>query len=269
MLIDLHTHTQPLSYDSFLHPDDLIERSRKAGLDAVVLSEHDWAWEPEAVQALAKRHNYPVFAAIEINTEDGHMLAYGLHEYIYGMHRAHELAGHVERIDGVMVAAHPYRRQMPWRWDDEQEYLDALARAESNDAYRFVAGLEVLNGRGTLKENSFAQRLAAEMGMPGTGGTDSHQRTDIGKTATYFERDITTEQELIEEIRGGRFWAVDLTGGKLTEDPRRYAVPDDVDAAWAAEVELRRAREAADTPEFRNRPHGHPHVHAGQGSRSG
>jgi hypothetical protein len=221
------------------------------------------------VLALAKRHDYPVWAGIEINTEDGHMLAYGLHEYIYGMHRAHELAGHVERFDGVMVAAHPYRRQMPWRWDDEQEYLDALGRAESNDAYRFVAGLEVVNGRGTMKENSFAQRLAREMGMPGTGGTDSHQRTDIGKTATYFERDISSEQELIEEIRRGRFWAVDLTGGELTEDATRYAVPDDVDAIWTAEAALRQEREVAGKPEFRDRPAGHPHVHAALDTHSG
>lgn len=262
MLIDLHTHTQPLSYDSFLHPDDLIERSRAAGLDAIVLSEHDFAWDPEAVRALAKRHNYPVWAGIEINTEEGHALVYGLHEYIYGMHRAHELAGHVANVDGVMIAAHPYRRQMPWRWDDEQEYLDALARAESNDMYRFVAALEILNGRGSLKENNFAQRLATTMGMPGSGGTDSHQRSDIGKTATYFDAAISTERELIEAIRSGRFWAVDRTGGDLTEDRVHYDVPADLDAIWAQQAEQRRERELAGAPEFRDRPAEDPHVHA-------
>jgi predicted metal-dependent phosphoesterase TrpH len=262
MLIDLHSHTQPLSYDSYLHPDDLVERSRAAGLDAVVVSEHDFAWEPEAVRALSKRHNFPVFGAIEINTEDGHMLCYGLYEYIYGMHRAHELAGHVANIDGVMIAAHPYRRQMPWRWDDEQEYLDALARAESNAAYQYAAGLEVVNGRGTHKENAFADRLALTMGMPGSGGTDSHQRTDIGKTATYFDRDIKSDEDLIEAIRAGQFWAIDLTKGSLTEDTVRFDVPTDINARWAAEAELRREREAAGAPEFRDRPHDHPHVHS-------
>ncbi len=180
MLIDLHTHTHPLSWDSFLHPDELVERSRAAGLDAVVLSEHDWAWEPEKVRELAKRHDFPVFAAMEINTEDGHILVYGLHEYVFGMHRAHELAGHVDKVDGVMVAAHPYRRQMPWRWDDPQEYVDALERAEAYVAFRFSVSLEALKGRGTLKENRFAQDLVRAMGMPATCGTDSHQITDIG-----------------------------------------------------------------------------------------
>ena len=230
MLIDLHTHTHPLSWDSYLHPDDLVERSKQAGLDAIVLSEHDWAWEPEAVRALSQRHNFPVFAGMEINTEDGHILVYGLHEYAYCMHRSHELAGHADRVGGVMVAAHPYRRQMPWRVDDEQDYREALLRAQANGAYRFVAALEILNGRGTVKENNFSLALAQEMGMPGTGGTDSHQRTDIGKTATYFERDVHTEQELIEEIRAGRVRAVDLTTGELTDDARLHRVPDDLAA---------------------------------------
>ena len=38
MLIDLHTHTRALSWDSDLDLDELIERSRKAGLDGVCLT---------------------------------------------------------------------------------------------------------------------------------------------------------------------------------------------------------------------------------------
>ncbi len=234
MLIDLHTHTHPGSWDSFLHPDELVERSREAGLDAVVLSEHDWAWEPEAVRALAKRHNFTVIAGMEINTEDGHILVYGMHKYVFGMHRSHELAGHVHESDGVMVAAHPYRRQTPWDWEKPQEYVDAIERAKRNPAYHLVAALEVLNGRGQLRENRFTEDLAREMGMPGTGGTDSHEAKDIGKTATYFERDVHNERELIEELRAGRCWAVDLTRGGLTQDPVRFGVPDDLHDRWRA-----------------------------------
>ncbi len=53
MLIDLHTHTQPLSHDSLLSPDELIEAARAAGLDAVCLTEHDFVWGPEEVRALS------------------------------------------------------------------------------------------------------------------------------------------------------------------------------------------------------------------------
>ena len=62
--------------------------------------------------------------------------------------------------------------------------------------------------------------------MPGTAGTDSHSRSDIGRVATEFERDIHDVAGLIEELKAGRFDAVDLTGTPhrldltaLTSDP--------------------------------------------------
>ena len=48
------------------------------------------------------------------------------------------------------------------------------------------------------------------MCMPGTGGTDSHAIQDIGKCATHFDHEIQDVRGLIEEIKAGRFYAVDL-----------------------------------------------------------
>ncbi len=217
MLIDLHTHTRPLSWDSYLDPHDLIERSRKAGLDGICLSEHDYCWDPEEVAKLAKKHSYLVLPAIEINTEDGHILCYGIHRYIYGMHRVHELAEHVREANGAMVAAHPYRRQMPWNIKDDREYDEALERAARNAAYSYCQGLERINGRGSVKENTFSARLCDKMGMPGTAGTDAHAISDIGKCATEFDRRIESLDDLIEELHAGRFRPVSLVpAGVLT-----------------------------------------------------
>ena len=217
MLIDLHTHTRPRSWDANLTPDELIERSRAAGLDGIVLSEHDFCWEPEEVRALASRHSFLVLHGIEVNTEGGHILAYGIDSYVYGMHRAHKLAEVVEGAGGVMVAAHPYRRQMPWHVDDEREYEEALERASRNPAYRYCIALEKINGRGKVEQNAFAARLCELMGMAGTAGTDSHASGHIARCATYFERRIEDIQGLIEELKAGRFQAVALTAEGLSE----------------------------------------------------
>ena len=216
MLIDLHTHTKPLSWDSYLTPDELVERSKAAGLDGIVLSEHDFAWDPQEIRALAQRHDFPVFHGMEVNTEDGHILVYGIERYVYGMHRSFELARMVEEARGAMVAAHPYRRQMPWYIDNEREYQDALERAARNPAYGHCAALEKINGRGTKKENDFSARLCEHMGMPGTAGTDAHARIDIGRCATEFERRIGTIEELIDELKAGRFRPVDLSAVPVT-----------------------------------------------------
>jgi predicted metal-dependent phosphoesterase TrpH len=212
LLIDLHTHTRPYSWDSYLSPDDLVERSKQAGLDGICLSEHDYLWDPEEVYALGRRHSFLVLPAIEINTDDGHILVYGIDKYVYGMHRSGDLARHVEQARGAMVGAHPYRRHMPWHMQDERDYGDALARAARNVAFKHCVALEKLNGRGTVRENQFSAALCEHMNMPGTAGTDAHSISDIGRVATNFERDIHDVHELIEELKAGRFEAVDLTG---------------------------------------------------------
>lgn len=240
MLIDLHTHTHPGSWDSFLKADEMVERCKAAGLDGMVLSEHDWAWDLEEAKRIAQRHEFLVIPAMELNTEDGHFLVYGMHKYVYGMHRSHELAEHVREAGGIMVAAHPYRRQHPWNWESVKEWADALERAERNGGFRFPVALEVGNGRGKPNENSFSNRLQELMGFPGTAGSDSHAVADIGKAATYFERDIRGEQDLIEELRAGRCWPIDRTGGTVSSNPDFYSVPDDLHDRWAELAERRR-----------------------------
>ncbi len=220
MLIDLHSHTWPRSHDSVLNPDDLVERAKSAGLDAICFTEHDTVWDQREIEEMRARHNFLVLAGVEISTDDGHILAFGIDRYVFGMHRAPELARYVKQGGGVMVAAHPYRRQMPWFTRNEDEYRAALEKASRNPAYEFCNALEAVNGRGSDKENEFSRRLCEKMALPGTAGTDSHAISDIGKCATYFDREIQDERELIAEIKAGRFYPVDLRTG----DPVPVAV---------------------------------------------
>jgi hypothetical protein len=213
MLIDLHSHTWPRSHDSVLNPDDLIVRAKTAGLDAIVFTEHDTVWDHKSVDELRAKHDFLVLAGVEISTDDGHILVFGIDKYVFGMHRVRELASYVEKAEGVMVAAHPYRRQMPWFSRNEDEYQAALDKASRNPAYQYVQGLEELNGRGSEKENEFSKRLCEIMSLPGTGGTDSHAISDVGKCATFFEKTVHDERELIAEIKAGRFYPVDMRSG--------------------------------------------------------
>jgi predicted metal-dependent phosphoesterase TrpH len=191
-----------------------VQRAKRAGLDAIVFTEHDTLWDEKSLKEIRERHNFLVLAGVEISTDDGHILSFGIDKYVFGMHRSDQLAKHVSEADGAMVAAHPYRRQMPWYIRNDEEYEQALQRAMRNPSYQYCLALEELNGRGSDKENAFAKRLCDRMGMPGTGGTDSHAIQDIGKVATYFEREIHDERDLIRELQAGRFYAVDLRTGQ-------------------------------------------------------
>lgn len=209
MLIDLHAHTNPISWDSRLTPDELVELSKEAGIDGVCLTEHDFFWDVDECAALAKAHDFLVLPAIEVNTEHGHMLVYGLTKYRFGMHRIEQLAEMVEADGGAMVAAHPYRRYMPWYELDEADLKRGLERAEANPAYRHCVALETVHGRAAPQQNEFSERLRQTLGMAATGGSDAHQPSQVGRCATRFEREISSLADLVAELRAGRFEPVD------------------------------------------------------------
>ena len=95
MLIDLHNHSFPKSDDSVLDVDTLIDLYKQTGIDAVCLTEHDDFWSIEEAQTLSERHGFLVIPGTEINTDNGHVLVFGLTEYVFGMHKIEFLAEHV------------------------------------------------------------------------------------------------------------------------------------------------------------------------------
>ena len=215
MLIDLHTHTHPLSHDSLLSPDDLIDAAKEAGLDGVCLTEHDFFWEPETAADLSRRHNFLVIPGIEVNTEDGHIVVFGLERFVYGMHRMAELARMAADAGAVIIAAHPYRRQLPFELRHDGDWTHALERAVANPAYAHVQAIETHNGRGSDRENAFSAEVCARLSLPAVAASDAHERKDIGRCATDFERNITGLADLIEELQAARFRPVVLRSPNL------------------------------------------------------
>lgn len=203
-LIDLHTHTHPLSHDSSVTPDDLIVAAKRAGLDGICLTEHDFFWEPDAVHDLGVRHNFLVLAGVEVNTQYGHILVFGLERFVYGMHRIDDLVRMVADADGAMVAGHPYRRQLPFELEKEGDWSEALERTIRNDSYLHVNAIETFNGRGSRRQNDFSTEVCLRLGLPETAGSDTHSLTDVGTCATEFDVPIENVRDLINELKLGR-----------------------------------------------------------------
>ncbi len=210
MLIDLHCHTYPISWDSALTPDQMIELAKEAGVEGICFTEHDYFWDVAECEALAKKHDFLVLPGLEANTECGHMLAYGLQKYQFGMHRVEQLAAMVKAAGGVMIAAHPYRRYMPWYELSGEDLERSLGKAMENPAYKHCVALETLHGRGAPQQNDFSERLRQRLGMRGTGGSDAHQPNQVGRCVTRFEKNITSLGDLSAELQAGRFQPVDL-----------------------------------------------------------
>ncbi len=224
MIIDIHTHTYPTSVDSFIDADELIEEAKRIGLDGVCITDHDGFWDHREVYDLSRKHNFLVLPGCEVTTEEGHLLVYGLKKYIFGMHRASFVKEKLAREQGAMVVAHPYRRTYrKGAHTSRDAYYEMIERAARNHVFSMIDGVEVMNGRGMPEENAFSQDMAKWFGLPGTGASDAHKLDDLGSFATEFERSITCLDDLITELRAGRFRAVVLDESRV---PVPHAHPD-------------------------------------------
>ena len=212
MLIDLHTHTYPKSDDSFVSADELVDAARSLGLDGICITEHDDFWPAEDTAALTRRHGILVLSGSEINTDAGHVLAFGLDTYRFGMHKPEFLRAEADRHGAVLIAAHPYRRRfLADPGSDPEVRAGMLQRAVDDPMLRLFHAVESQNGRGLAVENCFAQDLRDELALPGTGGSDAHRLHQIGTAATLFSRRIASVEDLIAELKAGRMEPVDMT----------------------------------------------------------
>ena len=211
MLIDLHTHSYPRSDDSFMSVDELIEGSKSLGLDGICLTDHDDFWTAKEIRDLSSKHDFLVIPGCEINTEAGHVLVFGLTEYEFGMHKPGFLQASVDRAEGVMIAAHPYRR----RFLEEPAVRpgirdEMLERASGDEFFRMCHGIEALNGRGSAVQNQFSLDLGRRLSANMTAGSDAHKVEQTGTVATEFQRPVSCLEDLIRELREGRYRPVDL-----------------------------------------------------------
>ena len=212
-VFDLHLHTVRGSSDSSLLPEQLIEEARRIGLDGICLTEHSGGWEEREVEEVFGDSGLTVIRAIEVNTEMGHILVFGLNRYVDGMHTAAGLRKVVDAAGGVMISAHPFRNffnRPPYNVNllfqnvNGNRPTTAIA-ASKHPLFELVDDVEVANGSNTDPENHFTLEVARHLGFVGTGGSDAHSTHGIGKCVTQFHGDIRNESDLIEALKAKAF----------------------------------------------------------------
>jgi predicted metal-dependent phosphoesterase TrpH len=211
LILDLHVHTNVGSYDSNLAPLELIQKGKVSGLDGVVVTEHDRGWDVDLARRLGREHDFLILCGMEVSTDLGHILVYGLKEYVSGIIYAETLRQVVDQVGGIMFAAHPFRKaffQTTGRWDAPKPTL-TVQEAADRMLVQLVDGLEIYNGATGERENDLAVAVGDYTGLHGIGGSDAHSELGLGCCATEFSRPVRTEAELIEELRAGRYHAID------------------------------------------------------------
>ena len=194
MKFDHHLHTVRHSPDSSIDPLKMIRRAREIGLDGLVITEHDYQWERDALADLA-RQAAPllVFSGAEVSAREGHFLVYGLpsvDEVPPGIGLA-DLLRVVRGHDAAIVAAHPFR------WDQP---FDAIV-AEHGPAFD---ALELVSKNVTPDTRARTEHVLRRHGMGATGSSDAHEIETLGCYFTEFDRPIASIRDFAAALRAGR-----------------------------------------------------------------
>lgn len=192
MIIDLHCHTLPLSACSHLEPTALLRLATERGLEGICLAEHDRFWDPDELAALRVGSPLPIFQAVEVTTDMGHVLAFGLPPSGLSSSAA-ELAAAAKRAGALLFLAHPAR--------------DGMLRV-SLETIEYFASVEAINGSDSRLQNIAASGLARGFRLPGIGGSDAHSAAEVGRAATRFAGDIRTDRDLLDALHAAAYEAV-------------------------------------------------------------
>ena len=208
-IMDSHIHTVRGASDSALRPDDLLEEALRIGLTGINISEHDRPWERSQWEQLTvDAGDIFLSRGMEVSTDMGHIIVYGIDEYYSGMRSCERLREICDEIGAFMSVAHPFRHyfdpvEARRQGRDSGEITPAEA-AERMRVFDVVHGIEVGNGGNTRSENVFAHKVAQLLEKPVTGGSDAHSTSGIGLFTTVFPERVRNHQDVLDMLRERR-----------------------------------------------------------------
>lgn len=205
MLIDIHIHTRQFSSDSSIDPEEAIVKAKDSGLGGICFTDHNKGWDTEEIERLRNKYDYPLFAGVEIDTVEGHVLVFGAAINIDGPIRVVKLRELVIEAGGFMIAAHPLKGYRVFNMADLNSTSDQAAQ---RPIMRNIDAIETANGKCNERENSQAADVARILNLATTGGSDAHSLDEIGSCVTEFEDNLLEIPEFLAALKSGHYKAV-------------------------------------------------------------
>jgi len=187
--LDLHVHSLH-SQDCVTTIEEIFSSCIAQGLDGFALTDHDsMQGIPEAVE---KRGSLVVVPGLEVSARGAHILALDSREPIPPGLDIQETVELIHEHGATAVLAHPYGLPRSWVSMDvaKESKFDAIEVANSAQfPYRYV-----------VNKN---RKLAEGLGLPETGGSDSHIPETVGRAYTIVEAGSREVEDLVKSIREG------------------------------------------------------------------
>ncbi|MDH7555653.1 MAG: PHP domain-containing protein [Candidatus Methanosuratincola sp.] len=171
ILLDAHVHTNS-SPDSSLTPGQLLEKLKTKGINAVAITDHDTLDGYRRVMDTKGFGDILVVPGIEVTTDLGDIIVLGITEPIVSRD-AFEVADRARGAGGIIVAPHPF----DWK----------RASLGEKSAMLGVDLIEGVNGKCSREENQQAKEFAKAIGAPVVGGSDAHEKAQVGTVVNVIE----------------------------------------------------------------------------------
>jgi len=189
--IDCHVHTAD-SYDSRATVEAVVAAAVEAGLDGLVVTDHDRIERSRLAAARAADFGLVGIPGVEVSTADGHLLAIGVSSRPVPGRPLAETVRAVRADGGVAVIPHPF--QLSRHGASASSIVDC-------------DGIEVFNAHSmTGLRNRQADRFAAANGYPRFGGSDAHRPSFVGRGVTHVATGVSSPdvEDVVVAMRAGR-----------------------------------------------------------------
>jgi len=189
---DLHVHSALYSECAeSLDPFKLEEYAKSAGIDGILLTEHDALWSRNQLEEL--QHHIPsvvFYNGVEVTARNGiHLVILGISEMgpLYKGIYCNDAISYAHDQGGIVILAHPFRNGLP--------QLRVIERVDA---------IEIGSTSLTALESELSQNLARSVGKPMLACSDAHALQRIGWAYTSFLRAPENERDLCQMIKSGQ-----------------------------------------------------------------
>jgi predicted metal-dependent phosphoesterase TrpH len=180
IVIDPHIHTNS-SPDSSITSNQLLDGMLTSGINAIAVTDHDTMEGYRRLKNNQAFSRFLIIPGIEVTTDVGDIIILGLEEPPISKN-AGQLIDLAHSSGGVVVAPHPF--------DGSRVSLGEKCGMLKVDL------IETFNGKCRGDSNRQAKGFSAALGLPGIGGSDAHERGQIGTVVNILECERSLEAVL-------------------------------------------------------------------------
>jgi predicted metal-dependent phosphoesterase TrpH len=195
--LDLHLHSE-YSGDGMGSPEEIIEILKKKGLNGMAITDHNNIEGSLKALKIAPK-DFIVIPGIEISTSDGHILALNVRETVQKELTVEETIEKIIDLGGTPIVPHLYRN------------MSGINKENLMKIRSKVSVIEVFNSCSVPITNLKIARLAKELNLGRTGGSDSHDPKYVGWGYTTINTTDLNIDSILSEINKQKTWGEGVT----------------------------------------------------------